>query len=59
MRPAPDKVPSSGLDPRKLAELSILRRAEVYDAHGLDRMQRVAAEEAARAVIAKRMGLGK
>jgi hypothetical protein len=42
------------LDPYELAELRILERRQRYDELQLDRLQRVAAEEAVRLVLAGR-----
>ncbi|MGI9019202.1 MAG: hypothetical protein ACR2G3_00635 [Solirubrobacterales bacterium] len=42
------------LDPRELAQLSILERADLYEALDLHPLQRAAAEEAARLVLARR-----
>ena len=45
---------ADGLDPHELAKLSITARALIYAELGLDLLQRQAAEEAVRAVIAGR-----
>ncbi len=42
---------ANGLDPRELAQLSTMERGKVYDGLGLDRLQRMAAEEAVQAVL--------
>jgi hypothetical protein len=41
------------LDPRTLAELTAHERAKLYERLELDALERVAAEEAARAILAR------
>lgn len=47
------------LDPTELAQLPAPERGAIYDALGLHALQRIAAEEAVRAVIADRYRRGR